>query len=82
MQMYDPALIEEFALDIASFSTVALKSRGHFRAGFDIFFDDDEILEVDAPGLTTPVLTRFDWKALPRPCYPIDEDTTWDPLVK
>ena len=82
MQMYDPALIEEFDLDIASFSTVALKSRGHFRAGFDIFFDDDEIFEVDAPGLTTPVLARFDWKGLPRPCYPIDEDTTWDPLIK
>lgn len=78
MQMYDPALIEEFGLDIASFSTIALKSRGHFRAGFDIFFDDEEIFEVDAPGLTTPVLTRFDWKALPRPCYPIDEDAVWD----
>ena len=80
--MYDPALIEEFDLDIGSFSTVALKSRGHFREGFDIFFDDDEIFEVDAPGLTTPVLARFDWKGLPRPCYPIDEDTTWDPLIK
>jgi microcystin degradation protein MlrC len=78
MQMYDPALIEQFGFDIASFSTVALKSRGHFRAGFDIFFEDDEIYEVDAPGLTTPVLTRFDWKALPRPCYPIDEDAVWE----
>ncbi|HAA93034.1 MAG TPA: MlrC family protein 3 [Rhodospirillaceae bacterium] len=78
MQMYDPALIEAFGLDIASFSTVALKSRGHFRAGFDIFFENDEIFEVDAPGMTTPVLTRFDWKALPRPCYPVDEDAVWD----
>jgi microcystin degradation protein MlrC len=78
MQMYDPALIEQFGLDIAFFSTIALKSRGHFRAGFDIFFENDEIYEVDAPGLTTPMLTRFDWKALPLPCYPIDEDTVWD----
>jgi len=78
MQMYDPALIEQFGLDIASFSTIALKSRGHFRAGFDIFFENDEIFEVDAPGLTTPMLTRFDWKALPRPCYPIDEDAVWE----
>lgn len=79
MQMYDPALVEEFGLDISSFSTMALKSRGHFRAGFDIFFDDDEIFEVDTPGLTTPVLSRFNWKALPRPCYPIDENATWTP---
>ena len=78
MQMYDPALIEQFGLDISSFSTIALKSRGHFRAGFDIFFENDEIFEVDAPGLTTPILTRFDWKALPRPCYPIDKDAVWE----
>ncbi|NDG47855.1 MAG: MlrC family protein 3, partial [Rhodospirillales bacterium] len=51
---------------------VVLKSRGHFRAGFAEFAPNERILEVDAPGLTSPVLSRFAWKRLPRPVFPID----------
>jgi hypothetical protein len=29
---------------------------------------------VDAPGLTSPVLSRFDWKHLPRPVLPLDTE--------
>ena len=78
IQAADPALFEAFNLDPGSFNTVVLKSRGHFRAGFDIFFEPEQIIEADARGLTNPMLERFDFKALPRPVYPLDLETTWD----
>ncbi|MFN9096161.1 MAG: MlrC C-terminal domain-containing protein, partial [Alphaproteobacteria bacterium] len=57
--------------------TVVVKSRGHFRGGFDEFFKHDQIVEVDCPGLTSPILTRFDWKHMPRPVLPIDKEARW-----
>ncbi len=77
-QCADPVFFEMFGLDIARARTVVVKSRGHFRAGFDEFFGPGQVIEVDAPGLTSPVLTRFDFKNLPRPVYPMDPDTKWD----
>ena len=44
-----------------------VKSRGHFRGGFDEFFKPEQIYEVDCPGLTSPVLANFTWTKLPRP---------------
>ena len=79
IQCYDPMQFEMYGEDIARARTVAVKSRGHFRAGFDEFFEGERILEVDTPGLTSPVLTRFAFKNLPRPVYPLDEDATWEP---
>ncbi|MCA8926920.1 MAG: M81 family metallopeptidase [Alphaproteobacteria bacterium] len=77
IQAADPAYFEAFGLDIAAFRTVVLKSRGHFRAGFDQFFDTAQIVEVDALGLTNPMLSRFPFRRLPRPVYPLDPDTRW-----
>ena len=45
-----------------------------FRAAFDEFFPDDRIIEVDVPGLTTPVLKNVPYSNIPRPLYPLDED--------
>jgi microcystin degradation protein MlrC len=56
-----------------------VKSRGHFRAGFDEWYSDESIVEVDAAGLTSPLLERFPWKSLPRPVWPLDEHTQWTP---
>jgi microcystin degradation protein MlrC len=78
-QCMDPRQFEMFDLDIAQARTVVVKSRGHFRGGFDEFFKSDQIYEVDCPGLTSPVLANFTWTKLPRPVYPLDEDTTWTP---
>lgn len=77
-QCADPVFFEMFGLDVASARTVVVKSRGHFRAGFDEFFKPDQVIEVDAPGLTSPVLSRFDFKNLPRPVFPLDQDAVWD----
>lgn len=76
-QCMDPRQFEMFGLDIAQARVVVVKSRGHFRGGFDEFFRPEQIYEVDCPGLTSPVLANFTWSKLPRPVYPLDEETTW-----
>ncbi|MDO9709149.1 M81 family metallopeptidase [Paracraurococcus lichenis] len=78
-QLHEPAMLEMHGIDIAQARCVVVKSRGHFRAGFDEFFGEDRILEVDAPGLTSPVLANFAWKRLPRPVFPIDPEAAWEP---
>ena len=78
-QCADPAFLEHLGLDIGAARCVVVKSRGHFRGGFDEFFSHDRIIEVDAPGLTSPVLDRFAWTRLPRPVLPLDAETCWAP---
>jgi microcystin degradation protein MlrC len=81
-QCADPIFFEMFGLDIAMARTVVVKSRGHFRGGFDEFFKNEQIVEVDCPGLTSPILSRFDWTRLPRPVVPLDEDVRWTPPAR
>jgi microcystin degradation protein MlrC len=78
-QCADPVFFEMHGLDVAGARTVVVKSRGHFRGGFDQFFTPDRIIEVDTPGLTSPVLERLDFKGLPRPVFPLDADAQWTP---
>lgn len=78
-QCADPIFFEAFGLDIAAARVVVVKSRGHFRGGFDEFFRHDQVIEVDAPGLTSPILSRFPWKHMPRPVLPIDDHAEWSP---
>ena len=78
-QCADPVFFEMHGLDIAAARTVVVKSRGHFRGGFDEFFTPDRVIEVDTPGLTSPVLERLDFKGLPRPVFPLDADAKWTP---
>ena len=73
VQCADPVFFEMLGLDIARARSVAVKSRGHFRGGFDEFFGPEQIVEVDLPGLTSPMLNRFHWTRLPRPVVPLDE---------
>ena len=78
IQCADPAFLESFGLDIGAARVVVVKSRGHFRGGFDEFFRHEQVIEVDAPGLTSPMLTRFDWQHMPRPVIPIDDFAIWN----
>jgi microcystin degradation protein MlrC len=78
-QCADPIFFEMFGLDIGNANAVVVKSRGHFRGGFDEFFRHEQIVEVDLPGLTSPMLSRFEWTRLPRPVVPLDRDVTWHP---
>jgi microcystin degradation protein MlrC len=77
LQCADPVFFEMLGLDIGKARAVAVKSRGHFRGGFDEFFGPQQIVEVDLPGLTSPMLKRFRWTRLPRPVIPLDEDVAF-----
>src|SRR5437763_14580283 len=77
VQCADPIFFEMMGLDIARARAVVVKSRGHFRGGFDEFFGPDQIVEVDLPGLTSPMLNRFEWRRLPRPVIPLDDAVKW-----
>ena len=76
-QLAEPMMLEMHGIDIAAASCVVVKSRGHFRAGFDEFFPPAQVFEVDAPGLTSPVLGNFAWKRLTRPVFPLDAEAQW-----
>jgi microcystin degradation protein MlrC len=77
VQCADPIFFEMMGLNIRWARSVVVKSRGHFRGGFDEFFGPDQIVEVDLPGLTSPMLNRFEWKRLPRPVIPLDDNVEW-----
>ncbi len=76
-QCADPAFFEAFGLDVAAARVVVVKSRGHFRGGFDEYFGHDQVIEVDAPGLSSPMLQNFAWANLPRPVIPLDLEVDW-----
>lgn len=78
-QCIDPGYFESFGISVEDARTVAVKSRGHFRAGFLPLFPPDRVIECDAPGLTSPNLDNFDWTGFQRPIYPLDQDATWSP---
>jgi microcystin degradation protein MlrC len=78
-QCADPVFFEMHGLDVGAARTVVVKSRGHFRGGFDEFFTPERIIEVDTPGLTSPVLERLNFRGLPRPVFPLDADAKWSP---
>lgn len=56
---------------------VVIKSAVHYRADFEPIMR--EIVEVNAPGLSSPDWSRFDYKRLRRPIYPLDPDMEWAP---
>lgn len=78
-QLCEPAMLEALGVDLAAVRSLVVKSRGHFRAGFDEVFTPDRILEVDVPGLTTVVLDRVPWRQVPRPIWPLDPEMSWAP---
>jgi microcystin degradation protein MlrC len=69
--------LSAFGIDPATCRSIVVKSRGHFRAGFQHLFPPERILEVDVPGLTSPNLANFDWRFLPRPVFPLDAEASW-----
>jgi microcystin degradation protein MlrC len=78
-QLAEPQMIETLGVDLRAVRSLVVKSRGHFRAGFDDIWTPERIIEVDVPGLTTVVLTRVPWREVPRPIYPLDPDMQWEP---
>jgi microcystin degradation protein MlrC len=78
-QCADPMFFEHLGLDIAAASSVVVKSRGHFRGGFDEFFPSARVVDVGAPGLTSLDFRTIPWTRLPRPVLPLDTEVAWTP---
>ena len=80
-QVLSPEYFSVGGLDVGAANAVILKSRGHFREGFASVAPPQQIFEVDGPGLTTARIGDVDWRALPRPFFPVDADVVWTPSV-
>ncbi|MEZ5660872.1 MAG: M81 family metallopeptidase [Burkholderiaceae bacterium] len=79
---HDPRHIEIFGLDVADIRTLVVKVRSSMPAAFSDYIRFEDMLFVDTPGRTSPVLTNYPWKRLPRPVLPIDPHTPWaGPLI-
>ena len=59
---------------------LVLKSAAHYRAAFEPIAS--EVIEVDAPGISSPRLETFTYVRLRRPIYPLDPSTTWSPAQR
>lgn len=71
----DTALYESMGFDPREAHIVMVKTPSAFRANYESFAAD--VIWVDAPGLTSSNLHSFNWRNLPRPCYPFDDIDEW-----
>ncbi|HET7034453.1 MAG TPA: M81 family metallopeptidase [Thermomicrobiaceae bacterium] len=66
-----------FGIEPTQRRILVLKSAAHFRAAFEPIAT--KVIEVDAPGISSPKLDTFDYQRLSRPRYPLDKDFDWSP---
>ena len=66
-----------FGIEPTARRILVLKSAAHFRAAFEPIAT--KVIEVDAPGISSPDLARFDYRRLRRPIYPLDPGAEWTP---
>jgi microcystin degradation protein MlrC len=66
-----------FGIEPTERRILVLKSAAHFRAAFEPIAT--RVLEVDAPGISSPNLARFDYRRLRRPISPLDPEARWSP---
>jgi len=69
-QTLDPEMIRFVGIDPLAEKILVLKSTIHYRAAFEPIAH--AILEVDAPGLSSSNLSRFEFKKVRRPIFPLD----------
>ena len=74
-QTLDPEMIRFVGIDPLGEKIIVVKSTIHYRAAFEPIAK--QIVEVDATGLSSSNLDRFDFKRVRRPIFPLDPDTTY-----
>lgn len=74
-QTLDPEMLRCVGIDPLAEKIVVVKSTIHYRAAFEPIAK--EIIEVDAPGLSSSNLARFDFRRVRRPIFPLDPDMTY-----
>lgn len=75
MQVLDSELFRACGIPPEERRALVVKSSVHFRASFEQIAE--EIIEVDAPGLASPNLFRFDFEHVRRPIWPLDPETVY-----
>src|SRR5918993_3771837 len=74
---HDLNYFRAFGIEPTERRILVLKSAAHFRAAFEPIAT--KVIEVDAPGISSPNLTTFPYQRLRRPIYPLDPEATWSP---
>jgi microcystin degradation protein MlrC len=72
---FDLTFLTHAGVDPRLKNYVILKSRQHFRAGFEPIAR--HIIIVSGPGVCSSDYGKFPFRNLRRPLYPLDPDTTW-----
>lgn len=70
VQALDAAIFRSQGIEPTAKKILAVKSAVHFRGSFTPIAK--RIIEVDTPGLTSIDFTRFPYRRLPRPIWPLD----------
>ncbi|KLK89723.1 microcystin degradation protein MlrC [Microvirga vignae] len=78
-QCHDLQQFLAFGIDPRAKKIVAVKSMQHFRAAFEPIAS--RVLVCDSGALASPDLTNFTFHHVPRPVYPLDSGTPYDPEV-
>ncbi|HKZ06665.1 MAG TPA: M81 family metallopeptidase [Methylomirabilota bacterium] len=74
-QTLDPEMMRFVGIDPLEHKVLVVKSTIHYRAAFEPIAR--EIIEVDAPGLSSSNLGRFAFTRVRRPIFPLDPDATY-----
>ena len=72
LQPLDLALYKSLGIEVESKRFIVVKSSVHFRAAHEPIAAD--IIELDAPGLTSPRLAGFGLNQVRRPIFPLDAE--------
>ncbi len=71
MQVTNPRIFEALGLDVKAMDIIVLKSRVHFRRGFEDTGLAGAIIEIDAPGWGPADLTTLPYQNIPKDIYPV-----------
>lgn len=74
---HDLNFFRAFGIEPTERRILVLKSAAHFRAAFEPIAT--KVIEVEAPGISSPNLHGFPYQRLHRPVYPLDPDVQWSP---
>ena len=67
---YDLGVFTHAGIDPTRKKFILIKSRQHFRAGFEPIMKD--VVMISGPGICTSDYSQFPWKNVRRPIYPLD----------
>ena len=70
---FDTGVFTHAGIDPASKRYIMMKTRQHFRAGFEPIIK--HVVMVSGPGITTSDYSQYPWDRVRRPIYPLDPDT-------